>query len=72
MLGFIIGSGILTFMLWIGFKITGALFSMCVWIFIKLPVGLCLLLIGILLCVTILLIPVGKWLLRVAGNLILP
>ena len=72
MLGFIIGLGILTLMLWIGFKITGALFSACVWLFIKVPVGLCLLLIGILLCVTILLIPVGKWFLRVAGDLILP
>lgn len=70
MIGFIIGLGLLTFVLWIGFKLTGALFSACVWLFIKVPIGLCMMVVGILLCITILLIPIGKWFLGSARALI--
>ena len=64
--------GILTIILWVGYKITGALFSACVWLFIKVPCALLLGIIGLVLSVTILLIPVGGWFLKTAGKLLIP
>lgn len=42
------------------FKLTGALVSLAFWIFVKLPVGVLLVVLGIVLCCTLLLIPIGK------------
>ena len=50
---------ILTFMFWLGFHITGALLSAAIWLFIKLPIALILGCLGLGLCITILLIPLG-------------
>ena len=72
MLGFIIFLGLLTIILWVGYKITGALFSACVWLFIKVPCALLLGVVGLLLGVTILLIPIGGWFLKTAGKLLIP
>lgn len=41
------------------FKLTGALLKACVWLAIKLPAGLLLICLGIALCCTIILIPIG-------------
>lgn len=56
----IIGLGLLSVALWIGYKITGTLFTVCFWLFIKLPCALIVSVLGLLMCVTIILIPVGK------------
>ena len=59
MIELIIGLALLTFMFWIGFHITGALLSAAIWLFIKLPFALLIGCLGLVLCVTILLIPLG-------------
>ena len=52
--------GVLSILFWIGFKITGALFKACIWLFILLPVAFVLWAFGLLLCCTLILIPIGK------------
>lgn len=62
--------GILTFMLWVGFKVTGALFAALFWLVIKLPLALCLWTVGMAFCCTIILIPVGICLFKAGGSLL--
>lgn len=59
MLEIIIGLAILTFMFWLAFHITGALLSAAIWLFVKLPLALLIGCLGLVLCITILLIPLG-------------
>lgn len=47
------------FLLWVGFKLTGAILTACLWLMIGLPVSLVMLVLGGILCCTIILIPVG-------------
>ena len=61
---------ILSVLLWIGFKITGALLAACIWLFIKVPVALVLGIVGIALCCTLIFIPIGKRLVKAALKLI--
>ena len=70
MIELIIGLALLTFMFWIGFHITGALLSATIWLFIKLPLALLLGCLGLVLCVTILLIPLGIKCLKVALDIL--
>ncbi len=72
MLSFIIGLMILTCMLGIGFKLTGALLSACIWLFIEIPLAAIVLAIGIVCCCTIILIPVGLGLFKTSIKLLLP
>ena len=72
MIGFMIGLMVLTFMLWFGFKITGALLSACIWLFVLLPVSIVLMVLGIALCCTIILIPVGVLLLKMGCRVLVP
>lgn len=72
MLETIIILAVLTGLFWIGFKITGAILSAVIWLFIKLPLALCFLGIGIVAFITILLIPFGKWCFKTAGKLVCP
>ena len=51
--------GLLSFLLWVGFKLTGALLSACIWLFVKVPIALVLGLLGVVFCCTLILIPVG-------------
>ena len=53
MLGFIICMGLLSFMLWLGFKLTGAIFSACFWLFIEVPLAVAAGGIGLICCCTI-------------------
>ena len=46
------------FLLWIGFKLTGALITACLWLLIGLPVSLVMFVLGEILCCTIILISV--------------
>lgn len=70
MLGFIVTVGILSVLFWIGFKITGALFKAFIWLFILLPIAICIWGLGLLCCCTIILIPIGTKLFK-AGSSIL-
>lgn len=72
MFGFLIGLGFLTMMLWLGFKLTGALLTACLWLFISVPLGVGALGIGLFLCCTIILIPVGLWFLKTGLKLVIP
>ena len=59
MIEIIIGLAVLTFLFWLGFHVTGALLSAVIWLFIKLPIAILLGCVGLALCITILLIPLG-------------
>ena len=72
MLRYIIGLAILTLVLWFGFKVSSVIFSIGVWFFFKVPIGICMLTAGLTLCVTILLFPVGKWFLKKGGRMLIP
>ena len=72
MLELILGLGILTFVLWVTYKFTGALFLACVWLFIKVPCAIIIGVLGLFLCVTILLIPVGIRSFKLALKLLIP
>lgn len=50
---------ILTILFWVGFHITGALLTALIWLCIKLPLALIIMCLGLVFCVTILLIPLG-------------
>ena len=63
---------ILTFMLWLGFSITGALLIALIWLVIKLPLALLAWTVGIICCCTIILIPVGIWFIKAGGRLFIP
>ena len=70
MLGVIISLGLLTIFFWICFKFTSIVFLVLLWLFVKLPCAIILVLIGVVFCVTILLIPVGKGCFSLAGDLL--
>lgn len=61
---------ILTFLFWLGFHITGALLSAVVWLFFKLPVTIIVACIGLVCCITILLIPIGSKCFKFAGSIL--
>lgn len=71
-MGFIVGLAVLTFVLWIGFKLTGALLSAAVWLFIRIPLALAAFVLGLVLCCTIILIPAGICLVKAGIRLALP
>ena len=72
MISFLIGLGFLVVMLWLGFKLTGALLAACVWMFVSIPLGLGAIGIGLLMCLTIVLMPLGMWFFKVGIKLLLP
>lgn len=59
LLALLIILAILTGLFWIGYHVTGALLSAAIWFFIKLPFALILGCLGLVCCITILLIPLG-------------
>ncbi len=56
----------------LGFAITGALLKACLWLFILLPIGLVLCVLGLALCCTLILIPIGAKLFTAGLHVILP
>lgn len=66
----IIGLAMLSFLFWVGFKVTGALLTAFIWLFIKLPIAIVIFCLGLACCATLLLIPVGIKLFKVAGNVL--
>ena len=59
MIELLITLAMLTFLFWIGYHVTGALLAAAIWLFIKLPFALILGCLGLGLCITVLLIPLG-------------
>ena len=59
MIEILITLAVLTVLFWIGFHVTGALLSATIWLFIKLPLALLLGCLGLICCITILLVPLG-------------
>lgn len=72
MLTFMICLVILAVLFWLGFAITGALLKACLWLFILLPIGLVLCVLGLALCCTLILIPIGAKLFMAGLHVILP
>ncbi len=72
MLTFMICLAILAVLFWLGFAITGALLKACLWLFILLPIGLVLCVLGLALCCTLILIPIGAKLFMAGLHVILP
>lgn len=59
MIEIIITLAVLCVLFWIGYHVTGALLAAAIWLFIKLPFALILGCLGVVFCITILLIPLG-------------
>lgn len=72
MLGFLFGLAILTILLWIGFKITGALLKACIWLFIGVPIVLFIWILALICICTLILIPIGIKLFVVGLKILLP
>lgn len=70
MIEIIIGLALLTFLFWLIFHVTGALLSAAIWLFVKLPLAIILACLGLVCCVTILLIPIGGKCFRFAGSIL--
>lgn len=70
MIEMIITLAVLCFLFWIGFHITGALLSATIWLFVKLPLAIIMVCLGLVCCVTILLIPIGGKCFKFAGSIL--
>lgn len=70
MIEIIITLAVLTLLFWIGFHITGALLSAVIWLFVKLPLSIIMVCLGLVCCVTILLIPIGGKCFKFAGSIL--
>ena len=66
----LVALAVLTGLFWIGYHVTGALLSAAIWLFIKLPFAIILGALGLVCCVTILLIPLGGKCFRFAWKII--
>lgn len=72
MLGIFLMLGILTFLLWIGFKITGAVLKACVWLIIEVPIALVIWGVALVCCCTLILIPIGIKLFGAGLRILIP
>ena len=63
---------VLMFLLGIGFRLTGALLAAVFWSVIEIPLGLVAMLIGFVLCCTIILLPIGIGCMKTGVRLIVP
>ncbi len=69
---FLIGLAVLSLMLWIGYKLTGALLVACFWLFIEVPLTLVLWAVALVCFCTLILIPVGIWLVKLGARILIP
>lgn len=72
MFGFLFGLALLWCMLWIGFKLTGAIFLACIWLFVEVPLALAAFGVGLACCCTIILIPIGFWMFKFGLRMLIP
>ena len=70
MIEIIITLAVLFVLFWFGYHVTGALLSAAIWLFIKLPFAIIMACLGLVCCVTILLIPLGGKCFRFAGSIL--
>lgn len=70
MIGLLITLALLTVLFWIGYHVTGALLAAAIWLFIKLPFAIILGCLGLICCITILLIPLGGKFFKFALNVL--
>ncbi|MBQ8592356.1 MAG: hypothetical protein IJ485_06400 [Lachnospiraceae bacterium] len=63
---------LLSFLFWIGFKLTGAILATCFWLFIEVPLAFVAFVIGLVLCCTLILIPVGIGCFKTGFKLLIP
>lgn len=63
---------IVALLLGMAFTITGALLTAVLWIAVKIPIGLVLIVLGAIFCCTIILIPLGLGLIKGGVALIIP
>lgn len=70
MIEIIVILALLTFIFWFGFHFTWALLSLTIWMFVKLPLAVLMTCIGLICCVTILLIPIGGKCFSFAGSIL--
>lgn len=68
----LIGLAVLSLLLWLGYKLTGALLVACFWLFVEVPVTLILWALALVCFCTLILIPVGIWLVKLGARLIVP
>ena len=61
---------VLTFLYGVGFFVTGALLSAAFWIFVRLPLAIFFFCLGLSLCATLLLIPLGLKCFGLAGDIL--
>lgn len=72
MLTFIVGMAILWVLLWLGFKMTGALLKACIWLFILVPLAIGIWGVALVCCCTLILIPIGIKLFTAGMKVIIP
>ena len=72
MFAFIVWMVILWGMLWLGFKMTGAMLKACIWLFILVPLAVGIWGVALLCCCTLILIPVGIRLFVAGMRVIIP
>lgn len=70
MIEIIITLAVLFVLFWVGYHVTGALLSAAIWLFIKLPFAIIMACLGLVCCVTILLIPLGGKCFKFAGSIL--
>lgn len=72
MITFMIILAFVMIMLWIGFKLTGALLAACFWLCIKIPLAVISFALGLVCCCTIILIPIGLFLFKAGIRFLIP
>ena len=63
---------LLVFLVGIGFKLTGALLAAVFWTLIEIPLGMVTMVLGVVLCCTIILIPIGLLCMKTGFRLMVP
>ncbi len=63
---------VLGILFWCGFKITGALLTTCLWLFIGIPLAVGIMIVGLVLCCTIILLPLGIGCFKAGLKLLVP
>ena len=69
---FLIFFAILGLLLWFTFAITSGLVLTGFWLFIKIPLAIMLFLLGLILCLTLILLPLGILCFRAGFKLLIP
>lgn len=69
-LALVVSIALVGVLLWVGFRITGALLTAAFWLFFKLPLAIIVFCFGLCLCATLILIPIGARCIGLAGRIL--